>query len=81
MPAPRFFVPDALSPALAGRELRLPELVAHHAIRVVRLAAGDLLTLFDGTGGEYPATLVRADRDGAVVRVGARLDVERRRSR
>jgi 16S rRNA (uracil1498-N3)-methyltransferase len=77
MPAPRFFVPDALSPSLPGGELRLPATVAHHATRVVRLAAGDALTLFDGTGGEYPATLVRADREGTVVRLDARLDVER----
>jgi len=80
MAAPRFFVPDGLSPALAGREIPLPEAVAHHAIRVVRLATGESLTLFDGTGGEYPATLLRADRDGAVVRVDARLDVERETS-
>src|SRR5262245_12484999 len=57
--------------------MALPEAAAHHAIRVVRLAVGDALTLFDGTGGEYPATLVRADRDAAIVRVGTRLDVER----
>jgi 16S rRNA (uracil1498-N3)-methyltransferase len=77
MAAPRFFVPDALPPSPTQREMALPEAAAHHAIRVVRLAVGDALTLFDGTGGEYPATLVRADRDGAIVRVGARLDVER----
>ena len=77
MAAPRFFVPDALSPSPVEREMALPEAAAHHAIRVVRLSAGDPLTLFDGTGGEYPATLVRADRDGAIVRVGTRLDVER----
>ena len=76
MAAPRFFVPDALS-SPADREMTLPEAVAHHATRVVRLAVGDALTLFDGTGGEYPATLVRADREGAIVRVGPRLDVER----
>jgi 16S rRNA (uracil1498-N3)-methyltransferase len=76
MSGPRFFVPDALSPD-NQREMALPDAAAHHAIRVVRLAAGDPLTLFDGTGGEYPATLVRAGREGAVVRIGARLDVER----
>jgi 16S rRNA (uracil1498-N3)-methyltransferase len=76
MAAPRFFVPNASS-ASALREMALPETAAHHAIRVVRLAVGDALTLFDGTGGEYPATLVRADREVAIVRVGARLDVER----
>ena len=76
MPAPRFFVPGALS-ASHDTELRLPMAAAHHATRVVRLAAGDALTLFDGTGGEYPAKMLRADRDGTVVRVDARVDVER----
>jgi len=80
MAAPRFFVPDALSPSRTEREMALPEAAAHHAMRVVRLSAGDALTLFDGTGGEYPATLVRAGRDGAIVRVGPRLDIERESS-
>ena len=78
MAGPRFFVPDALSPpSRTEREMALPEAAAHHAIRVVRLTAGDTLTLFDGTGGEYPATRVRAGRDGAIVRVGPRFDIER----
>jgi 16S rRNA (uracil1498-N3)-methyltransferase len=36
----------------------LPEAVAHHAVRVLRLKVGDDLVLFDGTGGEH---LVRID--------------------
>ena len=46
-------------------------------MRVVRLAVGAALTLFDGTGGEYAATLVRADRRGAAVRIEAFEAVER----
>jgi 16S rRNA (uracil1498-N3)-methyltransferase len=49
--------------------MALPEATAHHAVRVARLAKGDALTLFDGIDGEYAATLVRADRDGATVRI------------
>jgi 16S rRNA (uracil1498-N3)-methyltransferase len=77
MAPPRFFVPVPLSPSLRGQEVPLPEAAAHHAVRVVRLAAGDALTLFDGTGGEYAATLVRADRTGAAVRIEAFAPVER----
>jgi 16S rRNA (uracil1498-N3)-methyltransferase len=77
MPAPRFFVPLPLSPSLCGSEIALPDAAAHHAVRVVRLAAGDALTLFDGAGGEYAATLVRADRGGAIARIDAFSPVER----
>ncbi len=77
MGAPRFFVPAPLAPAEAGSTLELPPAIAHHAVRVVRLAAGDALTLFDGSDGEYAATLVRADRDGATVRIDGYTAVAR----
>jgi len=37
--------------------LHLPDAVAHHAVRVLRLRHGAHMTLFNGQGGEYPATL------------------------
>jgi len=77
MGAPRFFVPTPLAPAEAGSTLELPPAIAHHAVRVVRLATGDALTLFDGSDREYAATLVRADRDGATVRIDAYTAVAR----
>ena len=75
--APRFFIPAALSPELAGRTIDLDASAAHHATRVLRLAVGDAMTLFDGSGGEYEAMLVRADKRGATVRVTRFLPVER----
>lgn len=69
MPAPRFFVPLAMGPADIGRELVLPDGAAHHALRVLRLAIGDALTLFTGAGGQFVATLARADKRHAWVRV------------
>jgi len=69
MAAPRFFVSLDPSPLLAGQTILLPEAAAHHAVRVLRLAAGDAVTLFTGAGGEYAATLVRVDKRGAAVRV------------
>jgi 16S rRNA (uracil1498-N3)-methyltransferase len=52
---PRFFVDADLA---AGQALALPERVAHHAQRVLRLRAGTAITLFNGRGGEYAATLL-----------------------
>lgn len=77
MGAPRFFFPVPLSAADAGREIALPDAAAHHALRVLRMSVGDVLTLFNGAGGEFAATLVRADRRGATVRVDAFDAVER----
>ena len=77
MPAPRFICTTLLTPELAGRTVDLDPAAAHHAMRVLRLAVGDALTLFDGTGGEYAATLVRADKRGASVRVERFVPVER----
>ncbi|MFO1306384.1 MAG: 16S rRNA (uracil(1498)-N(3))-methyltransferase [Burkholderiales bacterium] len=71
MGAPRFFVRDPLSPDLAGSEVALPDDVAHHALRVLRLATGEAITLFDGRGGEYAATLVRAGKRDAWARIDA----------
>ena len=77
MAAPRFYSSLPLAHGEAGSTIELPEAIAHHAVRVVRLAVGDALTLFDGSGGELPATLVRADKRGAAVRVEGLVPVER----
>ena len=69
MSAPRFFARDTLSPASVGSEIALPDEVTHHAVRVLRLVAGDAITLFDGTGGEYAATITRAAKREAWARI------------
>jgi 16S rRNA (uracil1498-N3)-methyltransferase len=80
MSAPRFLCPGALVADDVGSEYGLPDAVAHHALRVLRLAVGDRVTLFTGTGGEFAATLERADKRGAVVRINAFDPVERESS-
>lgn len=55
----------------------MPESVARHAVRVLRLPPGAAVTLFDGCGGEYPAQIVRIERDRVLVDIGERRDVER----
>jgi 16S rRNA (uracil1498-N3)-methyltransferase len=67
MPSPRFYCPFALSP---HARIELPEAIAHHAVRVLRLRAGTALVLFDGTGGEYPAVL-QVEGKAAYAELGA----------
>jgi 16S rRNA (uracil1498-N3)-methyltransferase len=47
-------------PLEPGREAVLPGSAAAHAVRVLRLRPGDAVTLFNGNGHEYRATLVAA---------------------
>jgi 16S rRNA (uracil1498-N3)-methyltransferase len=54
MPAPRFF---CAIPLQANTTIELPAAASHHALRALRLADGDPVILFDGRGGQYPATL------------------------
>lgn len=69
MRIPRLFL-DA--PLVPGADVALPPQAAVHAVRVLRIGAGDALTLFNGDGHDYPATLTAATGGRAVARVGAR---------
>lgn len=71
---PRLYVDCSLA---AGETITLPEAAGHHLKRVLRLRSGDALTLFDGRGGEYDATVARASRGTAEVEVGAYRAVDR----
>jgi 16S rRNA (uracil1498-N3)-methyltransferase len=75
--APRFHCPDDVTAADAGDEYTLPDAVAHHALRVLRLGVGDSLTVFAGSAGEFAATLVRADKRQAIVRLEGFDPIER----
>ena len=71
---PRLHVEDL--PLAAGAELALPPGPARH-VQVLRLQPGDPLTLFDGHGGEWEATVRAMGRSQVVVGVGAHHPVER----
>jgi len=71
--APRFYVPSGLSP---GAEIELPERAARH-VTVLRLARGDAVTLFDGSGGQFAAELTRVSRDSAHARIGRKDPADR----
>lgn len=46
---------------------------SHHLSRVLRLCAGDAVTLFDGHGGEYPCEITAIDKKHVSVMTGAHL--------
>ncbi|WP_426074298.1 16S rRNA (uracil(1498)-N(3))-methyltransferase [Janthinobacterium sp. DSP2-3-3] len=66
---PRFFCPQ---PLVAGATISLPEAVAHH-IQVVRLAPGDVITLFNGEGGEVQASLVAVAKRSVTAEIQAHV--------
>ena len=71
---PRFFCPQPLA---LGATVTLPDAVAHHVL-VLRLAIGAAITLFNGEGGEYTATLtsIEKKRVSAELKAYAPRDVE-----
>ncbi len=70
---PRLFVEP---PLVAGSRLVLPPGAARH-VQVLRLQPGDALTLFDGLGGEAPASVVAMGRTEVQLRIGERVDIDR----
>ncbi|MGH6611639.1 MAG: 16S rRNA (uracil(1498)-N(3))-methyltransferase [Burkholderiaceae bacterium] len=73
MAAARFFI-DA--PLATGAAIVLPKPVAHHATRVLRLRDGASIVLFNGSGGEFAATLSTDDGKTQAL-VGTHESIER----
>lgn len=71
--SPRLYIQHPLSP---GADVELAPGPLRH-VTALRLRQGDEVTLFDGSGPEHSAVLLRVTRDSVVVRVGARRDVDR----
>ncbi|MDZ7734818.1 MAG: 16S rRNA (uracil(1498)-N(3))-methyltransferase [Gammaproteobacteria bacterium] len=65
------------SPLATGNELALPPEPAHHVARVLRLRAGQPLTLFNGHGGQYAATIQSISGRDVRVAVGEHQAIER----
>lgn len=63
----RFYVPDL--PA-EGDSAPLPPEEAQHLLRVLRLAKGDQIRVFDGRGREHVARVEALTKSDAVIRVG-----------
>ena len=56
-------------PLAAGAEISLPAGAGEHLTRVLRLAAGARVLLFNGDGHDYSATLLDTTRNGARARI------------
>ena len=70
---PRFFIDQPLQ---AGEKLSLPAGAARH-VQVLRLQPGAAITLFNGEGGEWLATVMQMGRSDVTVQVGTSTQVER----
>ena len=74
---PRLHCPAPLSPDWV---MNLPPGPARH-VQVLRLQPGATVTLFNGEGGEWDATVERMGRSEVQVRVGAHHPIEREAGR
>ncbi|MDT4844672.1 Ribosomal RNA small subunit methyltransferase E [compost metagenome] len=74
---PRFHCPLPLRP---GAELELPATAARH-VQVLRLQPGGEITLFNGEGGEFSATITRMGRSDVAVRIDSQQATEREPAR
>lgn len=73
----RFFCSDAVAPAST---FALPNGVAQH-VRVLRLREGDGIVLFDGRGGETPATIDSIGKREVSVTTAQHVAIEREAAR
>jgi len=64
-------------PVSGAQAITTDQATAHYLSRVLRLRPGAELIVFDGTGGEYAATLTSNTRDEARLEIGAHSDRER----
>jgi 16S rRNA (uracil1498-N3)-methyltransferase len=62
---PRFHCPIPLS---IGASITLPDYIVHH-MHVLRLSVGDNIVLFNGSGGEYIATLTLIEKKRATAEI------------
>lgn len=70
----RLFCPQPLA---SQSEIELGSFEANYVSRVLRLRAGDSLTLFDGGGGDYDGLVVAATRNRVRIEIGRHHPRER----
>lgn len=71
---PRIYTPQPLS---ADSTLALDEAASHHLARVLRFQLGQTLTLFNGDGSEYAATISAIDKRNVTVKIESANFIER----
>jgi 16S rRNA (uracil1498-N3)-methyltransferase len=65
------------APLAAGTRVTLAGGAARHVTRVLRLRVGEALTLFNGSGGEYAASIEQSQDGRVAVAVGEQRAIER----
>jgi len=65
------------APLTAGNSVELHEDRARYVSRVLRLRPDDRVTLFDGSGAEYPATITSLRKDVVTLAVDDRREIDR----
>ena len=65
-------------PLHEGARVELPDEALRHLVQVLRMQAGEALTVFNGEGGEYAAVLDAVSRKAATLRIGAHDHIPRR---
>jgi 16S rRNA (uracil1498-N3)-methyltransferase len=73
-PLTRIYFPQEIP---AHGSCPLPAKEAHHVAHVLRLKAGDALSVFDGRGNEYEAVIARVAKSGVVLNIGEKQGVDR----
>ena len=63
------------APLAVGGRIALPEDVAGHLVRVLRLGAGDACVLFNGDGRDYDARIVAAGKKSIEAEIGMAREV------
>lgn len=76
---PRVYVGDAAESPVAGAPFTLPDAAARHVAHALRMRRGEPITLFTGTGGEWPAAIATLTRSAVIV-VPQRHDAVERES-
>ena len=74
---PRFF---CTAPVQQNATFALDARVAQH-VRVLRMREGEVITLFDGTGGEVPATLTQIGKRDVLATTSSHVAIERKMQR
>ena len=69
----RLFIKEQLGP---GQQLQLDAEQVRYIGKVLRLRVGDTLTVFNGQGGEFAATVVAIGKNSAVLLIGEQHEVE-----
>ncbi len=62
---------------ISSHRVTLSDAEANHALRALRLKVGDRITLFDGTGLEYVATLIELNPKSALLEIGDPIEISR----